>query len=913
MREFSNLSTVVYKRTYARADNGILENFPDTVERVIGGNVNNHRVSEQEIQRLRYFLSERKAGPAGRGWWCSGAPAQTRFGGAGLVNCFSGDTKFLVRKGEGVGIETFLNVVGKTVDVLARDGMWRPAQVRSFGRQKLQEVSFKPKRRRTSYTMTFTCTPDHAWYTQRGRVTNLMIGDEVVMTPRVPQRGKKYEAGFLHGFVFGDGSQDREGVYRVRLCGPKATFLERLQLASGGRHTTPPSCHGDPVLYLKSPLNLKEVPADKEHLDYQAGFLAGWMATDGSTRMRLTSTDKAALDWVCDRAPLLGVCVTGRNTDSRSETNFGKRSELVEHLTLCDTAVPYRVTDIEDFGLEEEVFCVTEPETKSFTLQGGLGTSNCWFFTADDWMNYVVAQDLLMLGGGVGVSVERQFVDKLPKVKRNVVVVHKPTKDADFIVPDSREGWCELTRRVLEAFFVTGKGFSYSTVCIRPHGDPIKGFGGVASGPRPLVRLVEKLCGVMLSREGYKLRPIDAADIICSIGEMVVAGNVRRSAIIILGDPWDRDYLKAKRWDLGPVPTQRAMANFSVVADDAENDLRPLFWATYAAGEPFGIVNRHNIQTYGRMGEKKKDTATGVNPCAEACLEDGEPCNLQEINLAAIESLDEFVEASRLMHRWGKRVAMETYHWEKCEEVVRRNMRIGTGITGCLENPTLFSPEALERAYRAIQEENISYAKELGVNPSIRTTVIKPSGTMSKFMGAFSEGCHPAYSRHFIQRVRVASNDALIPKLQTAGHYMEPVERFDGSLDPDTMVVDFYIKTPESCPVADEGFDTWKQLDTVLMAQKYWADQAVSVTVYYKEEDVGRIQDWVSSNLDNLKTISFLRHSGHGFKQAPKEPITAEEYDRLAVRIKPVEGVEALGDGAMIQGLECDGGSCPLR
>lgn len=622
-RPFSNLSTVVTKRTYARRINDRLENFqPDMVERVIGGNVRGHNVSEQEIQRLRYFLSERKAGPGGRGWWCSGSSAQDRFGGAGLVNC--------------------------------------------------------------------------------------------------------------------------------------------------------------------------------------------------------------------------------------------------------------------------------------------------WFFVCDDWMNFVISQDLLMLGGGVGLSVERQFVDKLPKVKRGVVITHKPTKDADFIVPDSREGWDELTRRTLEAFFVTGKGFSYSTVCIRPHGEPINGFGGVASGPRPLIRLIEKLCALFISREGLKLRPIDAADVLCCIGEMVVAGNVRRSAIIIIGDAWDRDYLKAKRWDLGPIPTQRAQANFSVVADDPENDLRPLFWQTYEHGEPFGIVNRHNIQTYGRMGEELKDTAVGVNPCAEACLESDEPCNLQETNLGALNGADEFEEAARLMTRWGLRVTMEKYHWPRVAKVIEKNRRVGTGITGCVDGPDLFRPDVLDRVFHAVCAENVAYAKERGINPSIRRTLAKPSGTQAKFMDAFGEGIHAPLSRYFIQRIRIASIDPLIPRLQAAGHYMEPVERFDGSLDPDTQVVDFYVEVPRHIPVVDEGWDTWKQLDALLMTQRHWADQAVSVTVYYQPEDVGRVKEWVTGHLNELKTISFLKYQGHGFKQAPKEPITAEQYEKFSSKVRPLDAMD-VGDGDLVTGLECEGGACPVR
>jgi ribonucleoside-triphosphate reductase len=549
--------------------------------------------------------------------------------------------------------------------------------------------------------------------------------------------------------------------------------------------------------------------------------------------------------------------------------------------------------------------------SEGHSRMGGVALNNCWGTVADDWMNFVLAQDLLMLGGGVGMSVEHRFVSKLPRIRKNVTIIHKPTKDADFIVPDSREGWCELTRRVLEAFFVTGKGFTYSTFCVRPFGEPIKGFGGVASGPGPLARFVDKLIAIVVAREGRSVRPIDAADIICAIGEMVVAGNVRRSAIIIVGDCWDKEYLKAKRWDLGDIPTQRAMANFSVICEDVE-DLHPLFWRTYESGEPFGIVNRRNIQQFGRMGERKKDTAVVVNPCAEATLEDGEPCNLQEIALPNLDSAEEFEEAARLMHRYGKRVTQERYHHEKCDEVVKRNRRIGTGITGCLEAPHLFNPTVLDRVYAAIQDENVRYSAELGINESIRTTVIKPSGTVSKLLDVRGEGLHPGYSRYMIQRVRFSAVDPLIPKLREAGHYVEPVVRFDGTLDHNTLVVDFYVETPSILPCADEGWDTWKQLETLKMAQRHWADQAVSVTVYYRREDLAELKAWLADNLKELKTISFLCHNDHGFRQAPKEAISQTQFERLSSRIVPLtlDGVgaaDALGD------LECASGACPIK
>jgi ribonucleoside-triphosphate reductase len=243
---------------------------------------------------------------------------------------------------------------------------------------------------------------------------------------------------------------------------------------------------------------------------------------------------------------------------------------------------------------------------------------------------------------------------------------------------------------------------------------------------------------------------------------------------------------------------------------------------------------------------------------------------------------------------------------------VKRNRRIGTGITGCLQSP-LFNPDTLDRAYAAIQKENRDYSKELNIPESIRTTVIKPSGTISKVMDCY-EGVHPAYSRYIIQRVRFAGNDALLPLLREAGHYMEPTVRFDGTLDHNTQVVDFYVPAPDNAPVADEDWTTWKQLDVVKMAQKHWADQAVSVTVYYRQSELDDLKAWLKDNLKYLKTISFLCHSEHGFKQAPKEKITKEQYEKLSAKIKPINiDNKDVGQSDLLSSMECVDGACPVK
>lgn len=548
---------------------------------------------------------------------------------------------------------------------------------------------------------------------------------------------------------------------------------------------------------------------------------------------------------------------------------------------------------------------------------GGKALCNCWFLQADDPFNYVRAQDLLMLGGGVGLSVEHRFVTKMPHVIPGVKIVHQDTKDADFIVPDSREGWNALLSNIIESYFISGKSFSYSTILVRGKDEPIRGFGGSSSGPGPLNNCINNLTNIISNRSGRHLRPVDAADILCAIADMVVAGNVRRSALIILGDPWDKEFLRCKRFDLGNVPSYRARANFSVVTDDVD-DLHPSFWKTYEHGEPFGIVNRRTIQRFGRLGEERLDTATGLNPCAEATLEDAEPCNLQEIWLPRIKDLEELKLASRLMHRWGKRVTCISYNDKKIQEVVERNRRVGTGITGCLQS-NLFDPNSLNCAYKIIEQENKEYSKMLGIRKSIRTTVVKPSGTLS-LVGDVTPGIHPSYSKFYIRRVRFNSTDTLLPLLREAGHHIEPEKRFDGSLNHDTQVVSFPVETPDGVPCADSGWSLEDQLNTLLFAQKYWSDQAVSCTIYYSKNDIPFIKGWLSKHIKDIKSISFLLHSDHGFEQAPLEAVDEKMYNRISNKITPLVNLDreeisgyGISSDEISDQLECEGGVCPVK
>lgn len=261
--------------------------------------------------------------------------------------------------------------------------------------------------------------------------------------------------------------------------------------------------------------------------------------------------------------------------------------------------------------------------SKTVDRLGLASLQNCAFTKVDHPVNpFTWTFDMLMLGSGVGVNVQHKYVCKLPEIKP-VKVTRMDTKDADYIVPDSREGWTKLLGKLLKAHFYSGQGFSYSTICLRSKGAPIKSFGGVASGPEVLCEGIDLINGILNKRANSgdpHMHPIDAVDIIDIIGMIVVSGNVRRSAILCLGDPFDLEYLRAKRWDLGNIPNWRAYSNNSVVCDDTK-DLPEEFWEGYKGnGEPYGLINLRLARSCGRLGETEypDKEVCGFNPCITA-------------------------------------------------------------------------------------------------------------------------------------------------------------------------------------------------------------------------------------------------------------------------------------------------------
>lgn len=553
--------------------------------------------------------------------------------------------------------------------------------------------------------------------------------------------------------------------------------------------------------------------------------------------------------------------------------------------------------------------------TKTVDRLGLSSLQNCSFVSIDHPVRpFTWAMDLLMLGSGVGYNIQKKNVDKLPPVSANFSCPTRvDTADADFIVPDSREGWVKLLGKTLKAAFLSDKDstFTYSTTLIRGKGAPIKGFGGTASGPEDLCEGINRIGAVLERRRGRKIRPIDALDIMNIIGAVVVAGNVRRSAQIAIGDSDDVEYLLAKRWDLGNIPSWRAMSNNSVVCDDI-NDLHEFFWDGYEGkGEPYGLINLKLSRKIGRLGETQypDPDVNGYNPCAEQSLANYETCCLAEVFLPNVESKEELSDICKLLYRINKHSLMLPCHLSETQEIVHKNMRMGIGLTGVLQSkPDQMS--WLSDVYNELRSFDKRYSESIGVNPSVKLTTIKPSGTLSLLPGV-TPGIHPGYAQYMIRRIRISSNHPLVEVCRKHGYPVEYQRNFDGSDDHSTVVVSFPFSYPEGTKLA-KNMTAIDQLEQVRKMQELWSDNSVSCTVYYRKEELPEIKKYLKKHYKNShKSLSFLLHSEHGFAQAPYEEISKEQYDQLVSSTQLIASIERLDFDA--NDADCATGACPIR
>lgn len=544
---------------------------------------------------------------------------------------------------------------------------------------------------------------------------------------------------------------------------------------------------------------------------------------------------------------------------------------------------------------------------------------NCWYTTlygVDDWC-WVANQ--LMLGGGVGVGLGS--IESLPTVSgrpaRFAVWCSAGHENLSEVKPegpeflngstpvyraaDSREGWVEALRRILTAAF-EGTDLVIDVSDIRPRGRPIRTFGGVACGPGPLVNLLRATWKIVRGAAGRQLRSVECLDITNHIGLCIKSGNVRRSALIVLGRPYDQEFRDAKK-DFSAVVSHRHTSNNSICFQSWEEiqgfDWHALVEDNIEFGEP-GLLNLPLVW-------KTDPGALGVNPCGEQALHDREACNLAEVFPAKFENSIDPNTVFRLITRYALRQRLTPLMDPLSHKVGQDNMRVGVGLGGFCDFE--WTPEMLSEWFLSCRKEADSYADALGVNRPITVTTVKPSGTISLLNGS-SPGVHAPHSPFYVRRTRIAKNDPMAAAMIEAG-----VPHEDDIYDKTghTWAFSFPTKAPHA-QVSSQDESVRSQFERQMTIQKWWADNAVSATLNFdKETEREELAACLEEFVPNLKSTSCLPRS-HGYAQPPYEEIDEFTFRSMYSQINHRHKLVASGDMETLQGLdECVGGVCPVR
>jgi hypothetical protein len=757
---FNGLGELAYMQAYSRLKaDGSNEQWWETCRRVVEGTYNmqkNHiekyncgwnpwqaQRSAQEMYTRMFYM---KFLPPGRGLWAMGSPITEERGlYAALNNCFSGEETFITKE---YGVVSFAEVVNSTVSVLTRKG-WIPAKIHSFGKQRTQRVTFVPampnsngkdwRKMRTNHRIDIVVTPNHRWITIDDKeTTSLTVGDVVKSHVNifVDKESTSYKDGFHHGLVFGDGAltytAKNHFSHQLRLCGEKTkNYVDMFENV-----TYPKFANGDTVAHINSEHNFKEYPQEDSSPDYISGFLDGWIAADGTQKaddsFLLCSQRSDAVTWLKKFAALAGYVITGINVDSVEETNYGIRSNPVNRITLSRSRnIAWKVSNIEPLE-EVEVYCANVPEEHSFTLTSGIYTGNCAFVSTKNLKEdlskpFLFLMDMSMCGVGVAFDTKGagQIIVKEPNTKRQPEI---------YKVPDTREGWVESLKLLLESYFLSTAVVQFDYSLIRKEGEPMRGFGGVSSGYKPLEDMHKAIKAVLEKEKGSPISVTAIVDIMNLIGKAVVSGNIRRSAELALGDSDSIEYLDLKDYKKNPHrETYGWTSNNSVVVKNGSS-YAPICERIKNNGEP-GLIWLENMRQYSRidgMPDGKDIRADGTNPCAEQVLESYELCCLVETFPFRHDTLEDYLVTLKYAYLYAKTVTLGSTHWAETNRVMLRNRRIGCSVSGVAQFITHRGIETLRKwlttGYDAIQKWDKVYSEWFAIPRSIKTTSVKPSG-----------------------------------------------------------------------------------------------------------------------------------------------------------------------------------------
>ena len=523
--------------------------------------------------------------------------------------------------------------------------------------------------------------------------------------------------------------------------------------------------------------------------------------------------------------------------------------------------------------------------TKFVEDRGSAALNNCAFVSTEDIdtrgsFAFTWTMDALMLGVGVGFDAKGAGKISIKQAKAG--------DDLVFKIPDTREGWVEATGMIIDAYFYGKKLPKIDYSLVRPYGAPIKGFGGVASGPEPLMTLHQSLVKLFDAKVGEQLSSVDIVDIFNMIGVCVVAGNVRRSAEIAIGNHDDKLYttMKDPKNHAEELKTHRWASNNSVFAEVGRTDYKRFIESIASNGEP-GVIWLENIRKFGRTKDAENYAdkfAAGVNPCGEQTLESYELCCLVETFPSKHESFEEYKETLKYAYLYAKSVTLTPTHWEETNAVMMKNRRIGTSMSGIIDAFVKHGRRAMLRwadeGYAYLKQLDETYSNWLCIPKSIKITSVKPSGSVSLLPGV-SAGIHYPHSEYYIRRVRIASNSPLVEPMIKAGYHVETsVYGANDEEKSKTSVISFPV-WERNFVRRKEDVSIWEQVKNAVDFQRFWADNNVSITVTFKESEADQISSILEAYEDTLKAISFLPLKEHGYEQAPYEEITKEKYEEM--------------------------------
>ena len=540
--------------------------------------------------------------------------------------------------------------------------------------------------------------------------------------------------------------------------------------------------------------------------------------------------------------------------------------------------------------------------------KGGACLNNCSFISTKDLSTdfadpFCFLMDMSMLGVGVGGDTKGvgKVKIKTPKVS-----------EEEYIVKDTREGWVELVRTILNSY--VGKAtlptnINYSQ--IRAYGEHIKGFGGTSSGPAPLIRLTQDLQDILNPVCGQSINSTAIVDIFNAIGRCVVSGNVRRSAEIMFGEATDEEFLQLKNPEINQdmLDKWRWTSNNSVFVETG-SDYSKLSSLTAKNGEP-GYFWLDNARKYSRLcdpPDNKDALVEGANPCSEQSLESYELCCLVETFPARHETFEEYRRTLKFAYLYAKTVTLIKTHNERTNAVMLRNRRIGTSQSGVAQSFTKHGIHEhfkwCDEGYKYIRNLDSTYSRWLCVPNSIKVTSIKPSGTVSLLPGS-THGIHFPYSEYYWRTIRFDKGSPLTQALRDAGYRIEQGETET------TAIVYFPIKE-KNFSRSVQDLSIWEQMEIAAQMQYYWADNQVSVTINFKPEEAKDIKKTLELYEQRMKSVSFLPFIEHGYKHAPIQPITQEQYEQAIKSLKPISLRQGKNMNTEQGGKYCDSDKCVI-